>query len=62
MVPPQASTPRQCVPVTEGGGFTQHLPDARSLRQAGQSVSACSVLQVRRISSPMTLAVWARNN
>jgi hypothetical protein len=23
------STPRQCVPVTEGGGFIQHLPDAR---------------------------------
>jgi hypothetical protein len=33
------STPRQCVPVTEGGGFIEfeHLPDARSLRQAGQS-------------------------
>jgi hypothetical protein len=31
------STPRQCVPVTEGGGFIQHLPDARSLRRAGQS-------------------------
>jgi hypothetical protein len=31
------SPPRQCVPVTEGGGFIQHLPDARSLGQAGQS-------------------------
>jgi hypothetical protein len=28
MVPPQP--PRQCVPVTEGGGFIQHLPDAPS--------------------------------
>jgi hypothetical protein len=31
------STPCQCVPVIEGGGFIQHLPDARSLKQAGQS-------------------------
>jgi hypothetical protein len=31
------STPCQCVPFTEGGGFIQHLPDARGLRQAGHS-------------------------
>jgi hypothetical protein len=30
------STPRQCVPVTEGGGFIQHLLDAR-IKQVGQS-------------------------
>jgi hypothetical protein len=29
------STPRQCAPVTERGGFIEHLHDARSLRQAG---------------------------
>jgi hypothetical protein len=36
------SNPRQCATVTEGGGFIQHLPNARSLRQAGRSISACS--------------------
>jgi hypothetical protein len=40
MVPPQ-STPRQCVPVTEGGGFILHSPPARRAKpQAGRSIAA----------------------
>jgi hypothetical protein len=38
------STPRQCVPVTEAGGFIQHLPDAQSLTRAGQSALAIGLL------------------